>query len=112
MYRGDFCGEAIDDWTSNIRSYYREATLKICKKIAVYLYEAREYNKSVRCYTRALQFDPYDENTHIGIMRCYSATGDRKGIRKQFEMLSSSLKELGIDKPSDEAIQIYQKSLK
>jgi LuxR family maltose regulon positive regulatory protein len=112
MYRGDFCCEAIDDWTSNIRSYYREAALKICKKIAFYFYETKEFAKSVRCYARALQFDPYDESTHIGILRCQSAMGDRKGIRKQFEMLSGRLKELGIDKPSDEAIQIYQKSLK
>jgi LuxR family maltose regulon positive regulatory protein len=112
MYRGDFCCEATDDWTSNIRSYYREAVLKILKKTAFYFCEAREYGKSIRYYARALQFDHYDEGTHIGIMKCYAAMGDRKGIRKQFEMLSSSLKELGIDKPSDEAAQIHQKSLK
>ncbi len=112
LYRGDFCEGFVEDWYSNIRSYYREMILNVLKKLARFSYREQNLENALSLYRRAQDIDRYDEMVHIGIMRCLSFLRDKEGVQRQYQILTRALKDLDINIPSREATEIYQESLK
>ncbi|KPK63637.1 hypothetical protein AMJ83_06360 [candidate division WOR_3 bacterium SM23_42] len=111
LYRGDFCDDLRVDWCADMRSYYKGMALRVMKKLAQFNYDARDVNKGLALFREAESRDPYDEEIHIGIMRCLTALKDSDGVQRQYQKLIETLSELHISSPSREATQIYQDSL-
>ena len=111
LYRGDFCDDLRVDWCADMRSYYREMALRVMKRLAQFSYDARDVDKALALFREAESRDAYDEEIHIGIMRCLTALKDSDGVQRQYQRLVNTLSELDISSPSREAIQIYQDSL-
>jgi pimeloyl-ACP methyl ester carboxylesterase/DNA-binding SARP family transcriptional activator len=59
-------------------------------------------------YVELLAVDPVDEEAHVGLMRTLLASGDRSGVRRQYQVLSEMLeRELGVS-PSAEARAVVE----
>ena len=111
LYRGDFCEGMVDDWCSNMRSYYRDMMLNVLERSAQLCYDLHDTEKSLSLYRRALSIDRYDEKVHIGIMRCLSSIGDTEGVQRQYQLLTKTLLDLNISTPPPEATKIYRENL-
>jgi len=112
VYRGDFCEGFTEEWCASMRSYYREMMLNVLKKLAFLTYDANDPEGALILYRRAQAIDHYDETLHIGVMRCLALLKDRKGVQRQYQILTKTLKDLDITLPSREATEIYEESLK
>jgi len=112
LYKGDFCENIIKGWCEDMRSQYKESALRAFKKLGYYNYDCKKYKKSLEFYKKACVLDQYDEQIHIGLMRCYAALKNREGVQRQYKYLKRNLQQLGISNPSSEAREIYKESLR
>ncbi len=111
LYKGDFCEDVIKASCEEMRLHYKESALRIFKKLGYYNYKNKKIRRSLELYKKACALDRYDEQIHLGLMRCYAALNNREGVQKQYKYLKKNLRKLGIANPTSEARQIYQESL-
>ncbi len=112
IYHGDFCEDITDDWCGNMKIHYKETMLRILKKLGQIYYDSNNYVKALDFYQRALEFNEYDEETHLALMRCFAALKDKNGVQRQYRVLMRNLQKIGLSNPSSEAIDIYKECLK
>jgi DNA-binding SARP family transcriptional activator/pimeloyl-ACP methyl ester carboxylesterase len=71
----------------------------------------RELLRLVGRFDQLIALDPTDEDGHVGVMRGLLLAGDRAGVLRQFELLTTILQaELGIG-PSSEACSLRDQAL-
>ena len=112
LYRGDFCEHIDAEWCEDIRSYYRKTVVDVLRKLARISFEDKSYQESLDLLDRALRIDDTDEAVHVATMRCLQAMNDKDGVQRQYKKLVKALNRIGISKPSTEAKEIYQSSLR
>lgn len=111
LYRGDFMHNVYEDWTQELRSYYREQYFRLLETLTKLAQKMEDWLRSIQLARKILKDDPYREDIHCLIMRAQSALGKREAIKEQYQMLQRLLKEeLGIA-PSAETQKIYTEIL-
>jgi DNA-binding SARP family transcriptional activator len=95
LYQGDFAEEFMEgEWHQSRRASLARAYLEALLALGGIHFEAERYPQAITSYQRALAKDPYLEEAHHELIRCYARTGKRSQALRQYETLSAALAEL------------------
>jgi DNA-binding SARP family transcriptional activator len=95
LYQGDFAEEFVEgQWHHGRRSTLARAYLDALLTLGELHFEAEHYALAIAVYQQALAKDPYLEEAHHELIRCFARTGKRSQALRQFETLTSVLAEL------------------
>jgi two-component SAPR family response regulator len=108
IYRGDFCPDIYESWSEERRLYFKEEANKIAKKLGEYYYQKGDYHKAIEFYKRGTEIDPLDEESHIGLMRCFGTLGNKNAVISQYKRLKGNLRRNLSIQPSSQAEKVYQ----
>lgn len=94
LYRGDLLEEdPYEDWVELRRQELRQLYQQVVENVGDLHLGQRHYDRAIPRYRRLLSADEPMEQVFPKLFRCYEATGDRQGIRKEFEQLRTRLRE-------------------
>jgi ATP/maltotriose-dependent transcriptional regulator MalT/DNA-binding SARP family transcriptional activator len=97
-YVGDMLEEnAYDDWAAAAREAARARYLEVARTLAEDAIDRGDGEVAARYLRRVLERDPYDEPTHLALVRVL-VTGGRHGeARRCFGAYSARMREIGIE---------------
>ena len=108
LYQGDFCEEFIEGtWPQARRATLARTYLDALLTLGIMHFEADHYTQAIAVYQKALGKDPYLEEAHHELIRCYGRIGKRSQALRQFETLTAALAELNAT-PSSEAQRLVE----
>ncbi|WP_420629196.1 BTAD domain-containing putative transcriptional regulator [Candidatus Leptofilum sp.] len=113
-YRGDFLdgffladSAEFDDWVLMQREMLRGDLLAALNLLVAQHEHRGEYPQAIKAAQRWLTFEPWQEEAHRSLMRCYFAQGDQAAALNQFAACETTLNdELGIE-PTSETRSLY-----
>lgn len=113
LYEGDFLPNAAGSpWAVSMRTYYHSRYLTICGGAAAALFEQKRYEEAVQMCRRVTIMDPYDERSHLLLMRSLSALGSQQAAIQHYSYVADMfMNQLGVS-PSEEMIQFYRELAK
>ena len=112
LYRGGFMSGVYDDWAEELRSYYSEQYFRVLSGLAKLSLTEKSWSSALKFANEILKEDPFREDVHRLIMKCFAAQGKPAKVKEQFEDLQNLLKkELGVA-PSPETRRTFQELLK
>ena len=113
LYEGDFLPNAAGSpWAVSMRTYYHTQFLKACDSAALALCEGGRYEQAVQICRRATILDPYNENSHLLLMRALSALGSQQAAIQHYSHVADMfMNQLGVS-PSEEMMQFYRELTK
>jgi DNA-binding SARP family transcriptional activator len=91
LYRDDLCLE-IDAHTLMERERLRADYLTLLADLAGHAYRAGDYRASLDYLWRLLTRDPYREDAHRLVMRCYMRRGERAAALRQYQVCADLLR--------------------
>lgn len=108
LYRGDFMQSSYDDWTNELRTYYREQYLHLLEALTALAQKSEDWTRSIQLARKILRDDPYREDIHCRILRAHAALGRKEAVKEQYEALCRLLSdELGVE-PAAETQRVYR----
>lgn len=108
LYQGDFCEEFIEGtWSQARRTTLARAYLDALLTLGIMHVEAEHYTQAIAAYQKALGQDPFLEEAHHELIRCYGRIGKRSQALRQFETLTAAMAELNAT-PSAEAQRLVE----
>jgi DNA-binding SARP family transcriptional activator/predicted ATPase len=111
IYGGDLLPGNYDEWLIPVRQKTRQQYLDALGKLANVLEIMGDHRSAVRYSRQLWQQDTLDETTAVQLMRSLALSGDRAGVQRVYQVLTSSLHdELGLE-PSPATREAYAKSL-
>ncbi len=112
LYRGAFMAGVYDAWAEELRGYYSEQYLRVVSGLAKLSFTEKNWSGALKFSNEILKEDPFREDIHRLIMKCFAAQGKTAKVKEQFEDLQTLLKkELGVA-PSPETRRTVQELLK
>lgn len=112
LYRGGFMSGVYDGWAEELRSYYSEQYFRVLSGLAKMSLTEKSWSSALKFAGEIVREDPFREDMHRLIMKCFAAQGKTAKIKEQFENLQTLLKnELGVS-PSPETRRTFQELLK
>jgi DNA-binding SARP family transcriptional activator/predicted ATPase len=114
LYRGDFLQgfsladpPEFDDWVAAQREHFRTLAIRGLASLAQLHEQQTNYAAALGCVTRALAFDPLQEDLQRAALRLHYRLGDRAAAIRRYEALRRQLdEELGVP-PSPETRALY-----
>ncbi len=107
LYRGDLC--LVPDAQAIIeRERLRARYLTLLVRLASYEYEAGRYAASLRYGQRLLVLDPYREDAHRLVMRCYVQLGERAQALRQFRLCHQLLQAEFEAEPESATLHLFE----
>jgi len=98
MYVGEFLEEYVyDDWAVGLREEARTAFVEIATVLAEADSRAGDHDGAARHYLRILERDPYDERTHLNLVRAMIAAGRHGAARRLYGGYVSRMGELDVE---------------
>ncbi len=109
LYRGELLEGLYDPWLVDRREDLKRRHLSLLRGLGA-AYERRgSLARATDAYRAALAEDPLQERVHTALMRLYARRGRRDLVRRQYEKLSSLLRdELGVE-PLPETTDEYHR---
>jgi non-specific serine/threonine protein kinase len=102
LYQGDFAEEFVEgEWHQARRATLLRAYLEALLKLGAIHFEAERYVQAIAAYQRALAKEPYLEEAHHELIRCYARLHKRGQALRQYEVLAATLAELNATPPSE-----------
>ena len=96
MYGGDFVEEdRYEDWAAPMRDEARAAYSDVLRALASY--EASLETPSTRFHLRSLALDPYDEETHLGLVSILVASGRHGEGRRAYRQYVARMREIDVE---------------
>ncbi len=90
-YTGDFLPEDVYvDWATPLREEVRAAYLEVVRALA-------STTGDVRYLVRLLALDPYDEDSHLLLIRTYARGGKHGEARRAYRRYVDCMRELGLE---------------
>ncbi|MEO0225671.1 MAG: tetratricopeptide repeat protein [candidate division WOR-3 bacterium] len=103
----EFLPEIYDPWCETIRNYIKQEYNEGLNNLGRIFFEKKDYKRSCEYFERSLKIDPFNEEIHCYVMKCYKALGlDKKMIDHYKQLLLIFEKELG-RAPGAEIIRVY-----
>jgi DNA-binding SARP family transcriptional activator len=95
LYQGDFAEEFREgEWHRPRREALRQAYLEALLTVGELQAEGERYDQAIIAYQRALAKDPYLEEAHHELIRCYARLNKRSLALRQYDSLTAALAEL------------------
>jgi DNA-binding SARP family transcriptional activator len=94
-YEGDFLEEDLyEDWAVSLREEARAAYVAVCRALTEL---AEEPRTAARYLRRALERDPYDEQTHLELVRALAAGRALGEAVRAYRAYSACMTEIGVE---------------
>lgn len=104
LYQGDFLPTVEADWAYAMADQYQELYLEALAGLSECARARNDFREAIGTLHRALEIDPYREDTHRAIMICYAQMGEKHQVRVHLNKLEMLLlTDLGIN-PSEETL--------
>jgi DNA-binding SARP family transcriptional activator len=111
LYQGEFLPSLDTEWVHQRRLHYEECYMDALLGLAQCSFAREDHHNAIKHFQAALALDPYRENAHRGLMRCYSELGQNAQVAHQLDSLKRLLEEdLGI-MPAPETFALAQSLL-
>ncbi|MFL7838983.1 MAG: AfsR/SARP family transcriptional regulator [Candidatus Promineifilaceae bacterium] len=111
VYGGDLLPGNYDDWLILLREKKRQQYLDALGKLVTLFEEDGDVSSALRYSRRLWQQDTLDEQTAVNLMRLLAMNGDRAGVRRVYQLLTTGLDhELGLE-PSAATREAFTKFL-
>jgi len=95
---GEFLEEHVyDDWAVSLREEARSAFVEIATILGEADSRAGDHDGAARHYLRILERDPYDERTHLDLIRAMIAAGRHGAARRLYGSYVSRMAELDVE---------------
>ena len=95
LYQGDFADDVVDsEWPVARRTALRQGYLECLLMLGRIRLEAGCIAQAMEAYRQALDKDPYLEEAHTALMRCYALLNQRSQALQQYQLLAQALTEL------------------
>jgi two-component system, LytTR family, response regulator len=107
LYTGDFLEEHRYFWAENEQERLGLIWLTHVKQIAEYYTSHGEYTEALLLYQQIRERSPYVEDGYFGLMQVYDKLNHQGEVRKQYQLISSLLKEEFDAMPSKEISDWY-----
>jgi predicted ATPase/DNA-binding SARP family transcriptional activator len=107
LYRGDFAPILDSDWIFAERVRLQDTYALLLANLRDRWAEVGELSPAIDYGSRLLEADPYNESSHIEMIRLYLAAGRNSAAHDQFAALGKVLEEMDA-KPSQEAIAVMR----
>ena len=113
LYQGDFLPSAMGSpWAVSLRTYYHTKFLRVCRDMAVWLLEQQRYAEAEALCRRATVADPYDEPSHLLLMRILAASGAQQAAIQHYTQVTKLfMDQLGVS-PSESMRALYRELTK
>jgi ATP/maltotriose-dependent transcriptional regulator MalT/DNA-binding SARP family transcriptional activator len=97
-YTGDFLEEdAYEDWALSLREQARALYIAVTRALAEAAAASGDRDTAVRCYLRALERDPYDEEAHLGLVSTTAAAGHHGEARRYYRTYVAKMDDIGVE---------------
>ncbi len=107
LYQGDFAEEFVEgEWHRSRRASLSRAFLDALLTLGGLYFEGERTAQAIAVYQRALSKDPYLEEAHYELMRCYARIHKRSQALRQYETLCTALAELNATPSSETQLLI------
>ena len=108
LCRGDYLRDSYSDWCLERREELRRIYVEGLLALAALKERDESYQESIDLYRRALQEDPFQEQTHRKLMGCYVLAGEPAAAIRHYVSLVNLLKtEMGLS-PTEETTALYR----
>jgi DNA-binding SARP family transcriptional activator len=108
-YHGDFLASLDARWISAQREIYNEMYIEALIGTGNCARARKDYQAAIRTYRHCLKVDPYREDAHRALMKCYADLGEKNQILIHYKKLEELFEqELGV-KPSMQTIELAEK---
>lgn len=108
-YHGDFLASLDARWISAQREIYNEMYIEALMGTGNCARARRDYQSAIRTYRHCLKVDPYREDAHRALMKCFADMGEKNQILIHYRKLEELFEqELGV-KPSVQTIELAEK---
>lgn len=109
---GTYLEEVEGEWCTARRAYFERADGKVCRLLAGYAEEEKDYEMAVRFWREYMETDRYSEEAIAGLLRVYGCLGERTQMKKVFEASKKLfLDELGLEL-GGEIAEAYEDGMK
>jgi DNA-binding SARP family transcriptional activator len=107
LYQGDFAEEFLEgEWHQSRRNSLLRAYLEALLALGGLHFEAERYPQAIATYQQALAKDPYLEEAHHELIRCYARISKRSQALRQYETLTAALAELNATPSSETQVLV------
>ncbi len=97
-YTGDFLEEdAYEDWAISLREQARALYIAVTRGLAEAAGKTGDRETAVRCYLRALERDPYDEEAHLGLVALSASAGHHGEARRYYRHYVAKMDDIGVE---------------
>ena len=97
-YTGDFLEEdAYEDWAVALREEARATYTAVVRALADDAAGRGDVDATPRYTLRVLEFDPYDESAHLGLVAVLDAAGRHGEARRRFRAYCARMDEIGVE---------------
>jgi DNA-binding SARP family transcriptional activator len=111
LYKGELLEAFYDDWVLREREILRARYISTLACLMGIYCNRNDYEKSLSCGLKILEFDPLREEVHRYLMKLYMGNGQRGMAIRQYETCRESIKrELGIA-PMEETRALFKRIL-
>src|SRR4051794_24840902 len=108
-YPGDFLIAAVGTWADFHREQLRSRNEQVLLILGRLLGQQHRYAEAAETFARLVEYDPFLEVAHRGLMSCHAAMGNRARVVRQYQELVELLaSEIGA-MPSPETRALYAK---
>jgi len=108
LYTGDYLRDSYPDWCLERREELRRIYVEGLLALAALKERDESYQESIGLYQRALKEDPFQEEIHRRLMRCYVLAGERPAAIRHYISFVNLLKaEMGLS-PTEETTALYR----
>jgi DNA-binding SARP family transcriptional activator len=107
LYQGDFVEEFMEgEWHQARRATLLRAYLEALLTLGGIHFKAEQYAQAIAVYQQALAKDPYLEEAHHELIRCYARSNKRSQALHQYERLTEALAELDATPSSETQVLV------
>ncbi len=110
LYRGDLCSEAGPQ-TVVERERLRARYLTLLAQLAEHSYRAADYRACLENLWRLLARDPYREDAHRLVMRCFVRRGERAAALHQYQVCADLLRAEFDAAPEPATVALFEQIL-
>jgi len=110
-YRAPFLEEFYEDWIEELRRYHQEGHLRALSAIALKNFEHKDYAGAIDISQKILSINPFLENIHLLLIKCFSALKNKNAVVSQYKKLKTLLREELELTPSQEIELEYRRLL-
>ncbi|MBE0431892.1 hypothetical protein IBX73_00350, partial [candidate division WOR-3 bacterium] len=106
--RKDFAAGWYDDWTEELRRYYRGKCEECLVMMAELYCRRKEYSEAVKVCETLTTINPLDETYHRLLMRALARLGEYRDVEQVYQRLRKNLRrELDVE-PGKETAELYE----